>query len=341
MRNARRSFRKMKKEIIQSGFWKKLKRPIMATAPMSGVTDEAFRLMFLKYGKPDVFWTEFVSADGLFSKGKDYCLEILKFSPMERPMVAQIFGANPLYFEKAAAEIAELGFDGIDINMGCPDRDIEKKGGGASLIKNPDLAREIIRAAKKGAGKIPVSVKTRIGYNKNEIAEWIGALLEENIATLTVHFRTRNELFSSSIHWELAEDIIKLRNRYAPKTLILGNGDVKSFAQARELIEKTGLDGIMVGRGLLGNPWFFSGRVPLLSERLNVIIEHAEIFDNLHKADMGKKGYCKQFDRMKKHFHAYTKGFKGAKELRENLMKVNNAIETRKVVEKFLNPPFN
>jgi len=308
----------------------------MATAPMSGVTDEAFRQMFLRYGRPDVFWTEFVSADGLFSKGRKYCLEILKFLPAEHPIVAQLFGSDPLYFKKAAEEIAKLGFDGIDINMGCPDNDIEKKGGGAALINNPKLAKEIIRAAKKGAAGIPVSVKTRIGYNKNQVTEWIPALLEENIAAITVHLRTRKEMSGPPAHWELAQEILKLRDRIAPETLILGNGDVKSFAEAHKLIKETGLDGVMIGRGLLGNPWFFSGRVPLLLERLDAVIEHAEIFDNLHKKDIGKNGCCKQFDSMKKHFHAYTKGFNGAKNLRESLMKVKNSIETRKVIKEFL-----
>jgi len=272
----------------------------------------------------------------LFSKGRKYCLEILKFLPAEHPIVAQLFGSDPLYFKKAAEEIAKLGFDGIDINMGCPDNDIEKKGGGAALINNPKLAKEIIRAAKKGAAGIPVSVKTRIGYNKNQVTEWIPALLEENIAAITVHLRTRKEMSGPPAHWELAQEILKLRDRIAPETLILGNGDVKSFAEAHKLIKETGLDGVMIGRGLLGNPWFFSGRVPLLLERLDAVIEHAEIFDNLHKKDIGKNGCCKQFDSMKKHFHAYTKGFNGAKNLRESLMKVKNSIETRKVIKEFL-----
>jgi len=307
----------------------------MAIAPMSGVTDEAFRLMFLKYGKPDFFWTEFVSADGLFSRGRDYCLEILKFDKAERPIVAQIFGGNPAYFEKAAKEIAELGFDGIDINMGCPDGNIEKRGGGAALMKNPALAKEIIRAAKKGAGKIPVSVKTRIGYSKNQIAKWIPAILKENIAALTVHFRTREEKYFGPAHWELAKDIVKLRDKISPKTLILGNGDVKSLVEARQIVKKTlgrspatgeaGLDGIIIGRGVLGNPWFFSDKTPTVVGRLNAIIEHAELF-----------GDKKPFEGIKKHFHAYTKGFRGAKELREQLMKVKNLAETKKVIEDFL-----
>jgi len=307
----------------------------MAMAPMSGVTDEAFRLMLLKYGKPDVFWTEFVSVDGLFSeKGKKYCLKVLEFNPKERPIVAQIFGAEPLYFEKAAKVIAELGFDGIDINMGCPNRDIEKIGGGAALMKTPELAKEIIRATKKGSN-LPVSVKTRIGYDKNEIAEWIPALLEESIAVLTVHFRTRNELSAPPAHWELAKEIIKIRDKISPETLIIGNGDVKFLAEAHKIVKETGLDGIMIGRGIMGDPWFFSEKTPTVPERLNAVIEHSEIFDNLHKEDMDKNGHYKQFDSIKKHFHSSVKGFNGAKELRESLMGVKNTSEAKKIIEDF------
>ena len=322
---------------MESGFWGKIKkRPIMVSAPMSGVSDEAFRLAFLKYGRPDVFWTEFVSAEGLFSKGRDYCLKVLEFDKAEKPIVAQIFGSDPVFFEKAAEEIAKLGFDGIDINMGCPDRDLEKQGAGAALIKNPKLAKEIIRATKKGAGKMPVSIKTRIGYEKNEISEWMVALLEEKPAAITVHFRTREELSYCPAHWDLAEEIIKLREKYSPETLILGNGDIKSFAEACQLAEKTGLDGIMIGRGLLGNPWFFCENPPSVQERLNAVVEHAENFEKFYKKDINKKGCCKQFDGIKKHFHSYTKGFNGAKELRERLMKVKNTAETKKEIEDFL-----
>ena len=322
---------------MELGFWKKLKKPIMVAAPMSGVTDDAFRQMFLKYGKPDVFWTEFVSADGLLSpRGRNYCFKVLEFFKKERPIVAQIFGADPANFEKAAKIVAELGFDGIDINMGCPDRDIEKKGGGAALIKNPDLAKKIIRAVKKGAGKIPVSVKTRIGYSKNQIAEWIPALLEENIAVLTVHLRTRKEMYAVPAHWELANEIVKFRDRISPKTLIIGNGDVKSLVEAKKLVKETGIDGIMIGRGVLGNPWFFLAKIPSIPQRLRAVIKHAEIFDSFHKNSVVKNGRYKQFESLKKHFHAYVKDFKGAKDLRENLMKVKNTGEARTVIETFL-----
>lgn len=310
---------------MQSNFWKKLKKPIFIMAPMSGVTDQAFRHMLLKYGKPDILWTEFISVEGLFSKNREGCLETLKFSPEEHPIVAQIFGSNPSDFEKAAGEIEKLGFDGIDINMGCPDRNIEQKGGGAALIKNVDLAKQIIRATKEGAKKIPVSVKTRLGYSENQITEWITPLLKENIAALTIHFRTRNEMYRYPAQWNLAKQIVSLRDLYSPETLIIGNGDVKSLAQAYELIKENEIDGIMIGRATLGNPWFFSNKTPTAKEKLKAIIEHVELFNN-----------PRQFNAMKKHFHAYAKGFVGAKELRDRLMETKNYLEVKELVEKFL-----
>jgi nifR3 family TIM-barrel protein len=310
---------------MQSNFWKKLKKPIFTMAPMSGVTDDAFRHMLLKHGKPDVFWTEFVSVEGLFYKSRESYLETLKFSPEEHPIVAQIFGSNPSYFEKAAEEIEGLGFDGIDINMGCPDRAIEQKGAGAALIKDVNLAKEIIRATKEGAKKIPVSIKTRLGYNENQIDEWITPLLKENIAALTIHFRTRKEMYRSPAQWNLAKKIVHLRDLYSPGTLIIGNGDVKTLAQAYELVKENKIDGIMIGRATIGNPWFFSDRLPTIREKLEAMIEHVELFNN-----------PKQFNVMKKHFHAYAKGFVGAGELRDRLMETKNYLEVKKLVEEFL-----
>jgi len=310
---------------MQSNFWKKLKKPIMITAPMSGVTDDAFRQMFLKHGRPDVFWTEFVSVEGLFSRGREICLKTLKFSPAEHPIIAQIFGSDPTYFKKAAEEIEKLGFDGIDINMGCPDKAIEQKGAGAALIKNIDLAKQIIRATKEGAKKIPVSVKTRLGYDENQIAEWIIPLLQEDIAALTIHFRTRKEMYRSPAQWNLAKEIVRLRDLYSPETLIIGNGDVKSLTQAHKLAKENKIDGIMIGRATLGNPWFFSDKLPSAQERLKAIVEHVELFND-----------PKQFNVMKKHFHAYAKGFNGAKELRDRLMETKNYLEVKKLIEEFL-----
>lgn len=321
----------------EENFWKKLKKPIIALAPMSGVTDQPFRQMLLKYGKPDVFWTEFVPVDGLFSKGRDYCLKTLEFSKHERPIVAQVFGVDPENFKKAAQLIAELGFDGIDINMGCPDRNIGKTGAGADLIKNPELAKQIIRATKLGAGKMPVSVKTRIGYKKNEIEKWIPVILKENVAALTVHFRTKEQAYLPKADWSLAKEIVKMRDLYSKDTIILGNGDVKTLEQAKRLASKTGVDGVMIGRGALANPWFFGNKTPTVNERLKAIVEHAEILEKQIGNFSAQGGPASGWDSIKKYFHSYTKSFRGAKQLRDNLMKVKNLSQTKKIVEQFKN----
>ena len=319
------------------GFWKKLKKPIFAVAPMANVTDAAFRQMFVECGRPDIFWTEFVSVEGLLSKGREKLLPDLWFGKEEHPIVAQIFGAKPEQFEEVGGLVRELGFDGVDINMGCPDRAVEKQGAGAALIQNPERAKEIIRALKKGVGELPVSVKTRIGYSKSEIDEWLPVLLEEDIDALTVHLRTRAEMSDTAAHWELAPNIVKLRDRYAPETILLGNGDMNSLAEARERVALSGMDGGMVGRGIFGNPWFFSGRTPDVREKLERLVKHTELFEKMYRSNLTKKeGALKNFDVMKKHYKAYVAGFDGAKELRVRLMETKNADEVKSSIEKFL-----
>jgi nifR3 family TIM-barrel protein len=325
------------------GFWKNLKHPIMAIAPMANVSDAAFRRMFVECGRPDVFWTEFVSVEGLLSRGRDRLLPDLWYSPEEHPIVAQIFGSKPEQFEQIGTLIKDLGFDGIDINMGCPDRGVEKSGAGASLIKNPELAKQIIRALKKNAGNLPISVKTRVGYDHDQLDTWVPALLEEGLAALTVHLRTRNEMSDVAAHWELASKIVALRDKYAPETLILGNGDVDSLEDARAKVKASGMDGVMIGRGIFGNPWFFSGKVPDTKERLTRLVTHTELFEKMYRSDHAEKigvgspnSRIKNFDVMKKHFKSYLTGFDGAKELRIKLMEAKNASEVRFLVEEFL-----
>ena len=250
----------------------------------------------------------------------------LRFDESEHPIVAQIFGAKPEQFEAVGAMIRDLGFDGVDINMGCPDRDVEKQGAGAALIKNPDMAKQIIRALKKGAHPLPVSVKTRIGYSSpKEMSMWLQTLLEEDLAVITVHLRTRKEMSKVAAHWELAPEIVELRNKLAPQTLILGNGDIGSLEEAHQRVQKSGMDGVMIGRSVFGNPWFFSGRVPDLRVRLERMIEHAELYEQMYQ---GKKSFAL----MKKHFNAYAVGFEGAKELRMRLMEAESATQVRKIV---------
>lgn len=312
---------------MSQGFWKKLKRPILALAPMADVTDAAFRKLIAKYGKPDVMWTEFVSCDGLCSdKGRLILMRALKYSPAERPIVAQIFGANPENFYKCAKLLKKLKFDGIDINMGCPDRKVEKQGGGAKLIMNPELAKEIIRQTKRGAGGLPVSVKTRIGYNKRNIEEWIGHLIEAEPAVITVHARTRKEMSKVPADWRAIAEVVKLIKKSGKDILVIGNGDVKDLADARKRAKESGADGVMIGRGIFGNPWLFNSRKKkvTLAEKLKAMLEHAKLFEKL----LGGKN----FEVMKKHFKAYVAGFPGASELRAKLMQTHSAAEVAKIL---------
>jgi len=312
------------------GFWKKLKKPFFCLAPMADVTDCAFRQIITKYGKPDILWTEFISADGLASIGKKKLLIDLKFSKNEHPIVAQIFGSKPENIEKASALIAKLGFDGIDINIGCPDRSVEKQNSGASMMKNPKLAAEIIQATKDGALKLPISVKTRIGYNKNEIDTWIPFLLKQNIAALIVHLRTRKEMSDVPAHWDLMRQIVKIRNKINKQTLIIGNGDILNLEDGKNKIKESGCDGVMIGREIFGNPFLFSvsQREVSVSQRLQVMVEHTKLFEKLF-------GKYKNFAIMKKHYKAYVNGFDGAKELRMKLMEAKNADEVEKIVKNF------
>lgn len=314
---------------------------------MEDVTDAAFRRLIARKGKPHVFFSEFTSADGLALapvEGQRALRKKLLFSAEERPIVAQLFSAYPERMEVAAAIVAGLGFDGIDINMGCPDRAIEKGRCGAAMIKYPDLAREIIRAAKRGVWRsdlhkrsdldkigIPISVKTRIGYARDEIDTWIPTLLAENLAALTVHLRTRNEMSDVPANWEHMPRIVALRDRLSPETLIIGNGDVRDIADARAKAAQTGCDGVMLGRAIYGNPWLFSEQLckPGLHnlyvqarlaqwhrsprEKIGALMEHLQLFDELMSDTTN-------YAVMKKHFKAYISGWDNAKELRMRLM---------------------
>lgn len=319
-------------------FWRKLPRPFFVLAPLADVTDPAFRRIIAKYSKPAgpaVMFTEFVSADGLAfapEEGRKKLLADLAYSELERPIVAQFFTSRPENMEKAAALARELGFDGVDINMGCPDTSIEKQYAGAAMIKNPKLAKEVIAAAIRGADGLPVSVKTRIGYNKNELETWIPELLDTGLSALTIHARTRKEMSLVPAQWEKVKRTVELRNELNPDVLILGNGDAKSLADAKEKAETSGADGVMLGRAIFGNPWLFHhthewANIPI-AEKLGVMAEHTKLFEELlpHK----------NFAIMKKHYKAYVHGFDGAAELRGRLMEAQNAGEIEKIVEEYV-----
>jgi nifR3 family TIM-barrel protein len=324
------------------GFWKKLKEekgsnPIFVLAPMADVTDASFRHVIAKYGKPDVIWTEFVSADGLAlanEEGKKKLMKDLIFTDAERPIVAQFFTAKPEMMKKAAQLALELGFDGIDINMGCPDRSIEKQGAGAAMMKNPKLAREVIRAAKEGAGDLPVSVKTRIGFNKNELDTWLPELLAEEPALITVHARTRKEMSKVPARWEEVKKAVEIRNKIQGeniRTLIFGNGDALDISDAKNKANESGADGVMLGRAIFGNPWLFDPekRPEKISDRLRVMVEHTRLFDEI-------LGDTKNFALMKKHYKAYVNGWDGAKELRVKLMEAENVDQISNIVEQYI-----
>jgi nifR3 family TIM-barrel protein len=256
---------------MKNNFWKKLKKPFFVMAPMADVTDFAFREMFVKYGKPDVFYTEFVSADGLASEeGRKFLSKELRFSEKQRPIVAQIFGAKPENIEKAARLVEELGFDGIDVNMGCPDKAVVKQGAGSALIRTPELAREIIKAAKRGAKNIPVSIKTRIGFNVIETRKWISEIIQEKPDALIVHGRTKKEMSQVDAHWDEIRKAAKMAKKEG--ILIVGNGDVKNLEEGKQKVKEFGVDGIMIGRGLFGKPWLFDENVSKKSieERLKM-----------------------------------------------------------------------
>jgi len=326
----------------EGNFWNQLPKPILVLAPMADVTDAAFRRLIAKYGKPDVMWTEFVSADGLVratEEGKRKLMKDLIFSNEERPIVAQLFSATPQYMQQAAALCRELGFNGIDINMGCPDKSIEKQGAGAAMIKNPQNARAVIRAAKIGAGNLPVSVKTRIGYNKDELETWIPELLAENPAVLTVHARTRKEMSLVPARWEHIKRAVEIRDKMGSDTLIFGNGDVLNVEDARQKAMESGADGVMLGRAIFGNPWLFSDydskRKKIIDDpkvilhTLEVLLEHTKLFEEL-------LGDTKNFAVMKKHYKAYVSGFDNSKELRMKLMEANNSGEVEMVIEEYI-----
>lgn len=310
------------------GFWGKLQKPFFVLAPMADVTDAAFRRVIAKYGKPDVMYTEFVSTDGLLSPGRAKLMRDLVYTEAERPIVAQIFGTKPDHFEKIATQVAEMGFDGIDINMGCPERSLVKSGSCAGLIDTPDLAVEIVRATKRGAGKVPVSVKTRLGNRKVVIDTWLPKLLEAEPAVVTLHARTAKEMSLVPARWEEIARAVEVAR--GSGTLIVGNGDVKDLADARAKAAATGADGVMLGRAIFGNPFLFNESFDVtaltLKQKLAILLDHAKLFEEL-------LGDVKNFAIMRKHFGAYVKGFPGAAELRMQLMEAENTEAMARIME--------
>lgn len=321
----------------------RLPRPFFVLAPMDDVTDTVFRQIVTTTARPDLFFTEFVNVDGLQSPGRARLLKKLRFTPDESPLVAQIWGKTPENFYKTAQEIAdgtfarELGlpegvnFAGIDLNMGCPDKTVVKNGTCSALINNPELAGEIIKATQAGAGgKLPVSVKTRLGFNKVDLG-WHEFLLGFNLAMLTVHGRTRKEMSLVPAQWDAIGQIRELRDKLAPQTLLVGNGDVENRQQGTELANQYGLDGIMIGRGVFHDPFTFaeSSRWPEFTkaQRLDLYARQVHLFKQTWQE--GER----QIVSLNKFCKIYINGFDGAKELREQFMAAQSADGLLQLIE--------
>ncbi|MBR3177841.1 tRNA-dihydrouridine synthase [Candidatus Saccharibacteria bacterium] len=306
--------------------WNELKSPFLILAPMEGVTDLVFRQVIKKAGRPDVFFTEFTNVSSYASeKGRENALERLKIGPDENPIVAQIWGKNPEHFAETASALEALGFDGLDINMGCPDKHVNKAGGGAAMIKTPELAVECIKCAKENTN-LPVSVKTRLGFTYlDEYKEWLPKLLSQNLAALTVHLRTRKEMSKVPAHFELIPEIVKLKNQIAPETKLIINGDIKNQAQAKELHQKyPDIDGFMIGRGVFENPYCFTDHEPTPEELKNLFLYHLDLFEKYSRMP---------YETLKHFFKVYFKNQPGSAEFRNQLMSAKSTRELKSMIK--------
>lgn len=365
-----------------SGFWKNLDKPFVGLSPMDGITDLPFRLIVAKYGRPDVIFTEFVAIEALI-RGVERAFADLMFLETERPIVAQLYGNQPEVFYSCAQIVAELGFDGVDINMGCPAKSVEQRGAGAGLIRTPELAVEIINAVQEGIKSweengieydkfpdeskpnrikrrleeyqelktkmidelgvlgysvevdskaksrisIPVSIKTRTGYDKPIVEEWIAALAGTGISALSLHGRTLREGYRGKADWSeinKAAEIIKSMGEERP--LIIGNGDIMNAEQGVYRSNETGVDGVLIGRTAMGNPWVFNKDKQEISldTLKQVMLEHSKLHYQIKDA--------RAFVQMRRLLADYIKGFPGASDLRSELVRVNNPFDVEKIL---------
>lgn len=316
---------------MKANFWQELPRPFFILAPMEDVTDVVFRHVVQEAGAPDVFFTEFTNSDSFcHPDGLASVRGRLVFTEDEQPMVAHIWGDNPEHFRQMSVALAEMGFAGIDLNMGCPVPNVAERGKGSGLILRPEVAGELIQAAK--AGGLPVSVKTRLGFTElSEMQAWISHLLKQDIANLSVHLRTRKEMSKAAAHWGLIPELVKLRDAIAPETLLTINGDILDRKTGEELAEKYGVDGIMIGRGIFKNPYAFE-KIPQehsFQELLQLLRLQLDLQDQ----------YQEQLPRsivgLHRFFKIYVKGFPGANDLRIRLMETKSTAEVRQILDEF------
>lgn len=341
---------------MNTSFWQQLPARFVGLSPMDGVTDLPFRTITKKYGQPDLMFTEFSSVEGL-CRGAVELLKEFRYTSEQRPLVAQIYGTTPEFFRQMTIVLCQLGFDGVDINMGCPAKNVAHAGAGAALIRTPDLALHIIQAAKQGVQdwlngqtaadcpnlvpalvqKVeqqatelqldqverrwkPVSVKTRIGYDAVSIVEWVNQLLTAEPTAITIHGRTLRQAYSGVADWSsigLAAAEIK---RQRPETVVIGNGDVQSRAMGQTLCEQYGVDGVLIGRASFGNPWVFGGQQP--PSVAAVALEHAQLYEQTYQHDPKYS-----FLPMRKHLAWYIKGMPNAAEIRSQLVRAQTSDE--------------
>ncbi len=314
-------------------FWKELKKPFSVLAPMEDVTDIVFRTLIAECGRPDVFFTEFTSAEGMFSRGREMVIKRLKRCENESPIVAQVWGKRPQNYLKAAREIYEMGFDGVDINMGCPVKKIVKGGACSALIDNPTLASEIINATIEGAnGKIPVSVKTRLGFSYKKTEEWAEFLFSHNFQALTMHGRVAKDLSKYPANWDEIKKVVEIKNSLNKNIVIIGNGDVERYEEIQEKHEKYGVDGVMIGRGVFKDPFVFNPDKSFddltVSEKLKLLLRHVELF-NEQWADK------KSFLILRRFFKIYINGFENASDLREKVMNSQSIEHVKEIITEF------
>ena len=308
--------------------WQELPKPFLVLAPMEGVTDVIFRQVIAKAGKPDLFFTEFTNVSSYASeKGRANALERLEIAETDHPIIAQIWGKNPEHFAETTKALESLGFSGVDLNYGCPDKHVNKAGGGAAMIQNPDLAIKCFKDTVKSTN-LPVSIKTRLGWSKpEEYQEWLTILLSLHPAALTVHLRTKKEMSKVPAHYEIIPEIVKLHTAISSETKLILNGDIRDRAHALEFhIKHPEVDGFMIGRGVFANPYCFTNHQPTREELMNLLKLHLDLYKQ-----QSQKHYI-SYESLKHFFKIYINNFPGAKDLRAKLMETHSLSETRAII---------
>ena len=307
-------------KLMKNSFWNKLSKPIVGLAPMDGITDEPMRQIQVGVAKPDLIYTEFVSAEGLVREPQ-YFVKTLQYKKNEQPIVAQLFGNKPEMFAQALPSLVKMGFAGVDINMGCPAKNVLGQGGGGALIGDYETVEQIIKAA---SGYLPLSVKTRIGKSIEETQQWFEFLAGLPIQAVAIHGRKVSQKMQGVVDWEQIGSGVEIFRR--KKIIYLGNGGISSVNEAREKIKKYKLDGVLIGQAALGNPWVFrEDYVPTKEERLKIMLKHACLVWDYY----GEKGFVK----MRKHFCWYCSGFVGSKKLKVALLKTKSLSEVESLLK--------